>query len=189
MLLAISKLKDRKSSSDIDCYLLRLFRAPYHISLLLLGWAASHLCLASPIFAVAVAAQVLMGTLCVFTYQFLVEMMQLYAGTDLKLYMRLQCLSGGAFGAGVSAGTAFSTWAYVTLGRKMPFLVASAVAFIGCAAYTVAFLTRVGLPRSLKDFEEELTAHSSSQKPEEQKKNQEKDVPHQVLPCTKQPEA
>eukprot|EP00746_Dinoflagellata_sp_MGD_P028656 gnl/MRDRNA2_/MRDRNA2_167754_c0_seq1.p1 gnl/MRDRNA2_/MRDRNA2_167754_c0~~gnl/MRDRNA2_/MRDRNA2_167754_c0_seq1.p1 ORF type:complete len:257 (+),score=44.27 gnl/MRDRNA2_/MRDRNA2_167754_c0_seq1:86-772(+) len=177
ILLAVSRLKDRQSGSDLDCYMFRFLRAPYHISLLLLGWAACHLCLASPIFAVAVAAQVIMGTLCVFTYQFLVEMMQLYAGGDLKIYLRLQCLSGFSFAAGVSAGTAFSTWAYVTFGRKVPFLIASAVAFIGFAVYTVGFLTRVGVPRSLKDFEEEHTALPSIQKPAEQKKSQEKEAP------------
>lgn len=158
ILLAVSKLKGSSQCSGTgfkaDCYLLRLFRAPYHISLLLLCWAACHFLLASPIFAVAVAAQVIMGTLFVFTYQFLVEMLQLYAGTDLKLYLRLQCLAATCFAVGVSGATTFATWAYVTFGRKVPFFIASAVAFTGFAVYTLGFLVRVGVPQSLKDFEE-----------------------------------
>lgn len=157
ILTVVSGLKKKKSGQDspASCCLLRLFRAPYHISLLLLSWSVCHFLIASPIFAVAVAAQIMMGTVFVFNCQFLVEMMQLYAGTNLKLYLRLQCMGATCFGAGVAIGTFASTWAYVTLGRKLPFLAASAIALAGCLVYTFCFCTRVGLPRSLKEFEEE----------------------------------
>lgn len=174
ILVAVSKLKSRcRSDSRRDCYVLRLFRAPYHVSMLLLAWAVMHFLLASPVFAVAVAAQVLMGTLFVFNLQFLIEMMQMYGGKDMKLFLRLQCLSGTAFSIGIACASASSTWMYVTFGPRAPFYLGAVVSLAGFTVYSLGFFVRVGLPQSLQEFEEQHGMLPSSRKQEGQSDDQE----------------
>lgn len=132
-----------------------LFRPPYNISVLQLCWVACHHFIASDVFAHAVAAQVIMGTVSVFTVQFLVEMMTLYAGTNFNHFLRIQVLCSLTFAVGIGGGTSCATYLYSHWGRRTPFHVAKVVAAVGCLIYTLGFLYRVGIPRSLKDYEEE----------------------------------
>eukprot|EP00746_Dinoflagellata_sp_MGD_P151151 gnl/MRDRNA2_/MRDRNA2_82820_c0_seq1.p1 gnl/MRDRNA2_/MRDRNA2_82820_c0~~gnl/MRDRNA2_/MRDRNA2_82820_c0_seq1.p1 ORF type:complete len:508 (+),score=47.10 gnl/MRDRNA2_/MRDRNA2_82820_c0_seq1:74-1525(+) len=150
ILIASNKLKGKQQA----CQQIPLCRPPYHISVLLFSWALCHFFLASDIFAVAVAAQVVMGTVFVFTSQFLVEMIHLYAGTDFKLFLKVQVMCGTAFGMGIACATFLATWLYTTFGRKVPFQVAAVVALVGFVLYTTGFLVRVGIPKSLKEYEE-----------------------------------
>jgi len=139
-----------------------LFRAPYNIAVLQLCWVACHHFIASDVFNIAVAAQVVMGTVSVFSVQFLVEMMQLYARTNFKYFLRMQVLCGTAFAIGIGGGTSCATYMYSNWGRRSPFYVAEGVAALGFLIYTTGFLCRVGIPRSLKDFEEEHYPLTSS---------------------------
>eukprot|EP00747_Dinoflagellata_sp_TGD_P178980 gnl/TRDRNA2_/TRDRNA2_28990_c0_seq1.p1 gnl/TRDRNA2_/TRDRNA2_28990_c0~~gnl/TRDRNA2_/TRDRNA2_28990_c0_seq1.p1 ORF type:complete len:479 (+),score=41.04 gnl/TRDRNA2_/TRDRNA2_28990_c0_seq1:33-1439(+) len=125
-----------------------LFAAPYHLSALLIAWAVLHVGLASPIFVIAVVAQVAMGTVFVFCCQAIAEMNQLYAGGDFSIHLRLQCLSGSCFGLGVAVGGLVALWLYEQVAKIAPFFVATALALFGCAFYTTIFCARVGLPSS-----------------------------------------
>lgn len=140
------------------CPLLRLLQAPYHISVLYLAWAACFLGLASPYFALAVASQIAMGTVFVFTTQFVVEMNAMYAGDDFQIYLRLQWFSGTLFSIGAAFGAPAGLGLYEGVSRRAPFLVAVAIAVAGFAGYTGFFLVRVGLPMSFQDYEQKRGA-------------------------------
>lgn len=156
ILLAVNNLKkDHEPDANGGCVLLRLFRPPYHLSLLQLSWVTCHFLMASDTFAVAVAAQVVMGTVFVFMSQFLMELSHLYSGGNFEVFLRMQSLSSTVFGMGVAGGTFFSTWAYTTYGPKGPFYLGAVVSLAGFLIYTAGFLLRVGLPRSLKAYEGE----------------------------------
>jgi hypothetical protein len=121
----------------------------------MLAWCTLHVLLATPFFPVAVASQVLMGTVHVFVVQYVVELNTLYSGGNTQLFLQLTSLSSFSYSVFV-ATTGLTMPVYEGVGRQVPFYLAAGVAFLFAILYTVLFAMRVGLPNpSLQAFEEE----------------------------------
>lgn len=158
ILVVAAKLQPKESIStkvnSVSCCA-RLFAHPYRITYLMLAWSTLHVLLASPYFPVAVAAQVLMGTVHVFVVQYVVELNTLYSDGNTQLFLQLTSLSSFAYSVFV-ATTGLTMPVYEGVGRQVPFYLAAGVAIVFAIVYTVLFARRVGLPNpSLQAFEEE----------------------------------
>lgn len=157
LLTAAPKLKCAKSCASISsdsCKARRCFAAPYHISVLLFSWMALHLMMASPNFLVAVLAQVLMGTVYAFQYQFAIEMLAIYGGSDSRIFKNIQFVSILCYNLASGGASVVTLRIYTKIGKVAPFQVAAGVASFACLVYTGYFIGRVGLPRSFKEFED-----------------------------------
>jgi hypothetical protein len=133
----------------------RLFAHPYMITYLMLAWASLHVLLASPVFAVAVTSQVLMGTVYVFVVQYIVELNTLYSDGNTRVFLLQTSLSSFCYSI-FQAMTGLTMPVYEGVGVQVPFYLAAGVAFVFAILYTVLFARRVGLPNpSLQTFEEE----------------------------------
>eukprot|EP00746_Dinoflagellata_sp_MGD_P122968 gnl/MRDRNA2_/MRDRNA2_57714_c0_seq1.p1 gnl/MRDRNA2_/MRDRNA2_57714_c0~~gnl/MRDRNA2_/MRDRNA2_57714_c0_seq1.p1 ORF type:complete len:622 (-),score=63.39 gnl/MRDRNA2_/MRDRNA2_57714_c0_seq1:150-2015(-) len=155
-LVMIPKLQAyfRCTGSTDNC-LCRLFAAPYHISGMLIFWTMLHLAITSSNFLIAVAAQVIMGTVFVFHYQFNIEMVSMYADGDDRTFKNMQFVSAIAFNVAYGAGGVAALWSYENLGPLAPFQIGAASTCFTCVVYTFYYMMRVGLPKSLKDFEKQ----------------------------------
>eukprot|EP00746_Dinoflagellata_sp_MGD_P014698 gnl/MRDRNA2_/MRDRNA2_132358_c0_seq1.p1 gnl/MRDRNA2_/MRDRNA2_132358_c0~~gnl/MRDRNA2_/MRDRNA2_132358_c0_seq1.p1 ORF type:complete len:347 (-),score=38.87 gnl/MRDRNA2_/MRDRNA2_132358_c0_seq1:115-1005(-) len=137
------------------CFVLRFFAPPYHISVLLLSWIGLHLAIASPTFVIAVAAQVLMGTVFVFQFQYVIEMIQTYANGDDRIFKNMLFVSSVAFDTAYGCGSTMALYTYDNIGKLVPFYIAAGVAAVAFVLYTGYFIMRVGLPQSFREFEKQ----------------------------------
>lgn len=150
------KLKCPKICASINsdnCKALRCFAAPYHISILLFSWTVLHLMMAAPNFVAAVMAQVFMGTAYAFQYQFGIEMLALYGGSDSRIFKNMQLLSVIGYNLANGGACFVALPIYTNIGKVAPFQVAAGFASFACLIYTGFFFGRVGLPQSLSVFE------------------------------------
>eukprot|EP00746_Dinoflagellata_sp_MGD_P141552 gnl/MRDRNA2_/MRDRNA2_74648_c0_seq1.p1 gnl/MRDRNA2_/MRDRNA2_74648_c0~~gnl/MRDRNA2_/MRDRNA2_74648_c0_seq1.p1 ORF type:complete len:562 (-),score=66.54 gnl/MRDRNA2_/MRDRNA2_74648_c0_seq1:283-1968(-) len=188
-LIALPKLM--KGSSAFCSF--RCLAPPYHISTCLLGWAVLHLLLASPDFVVAVAAQVLMGTLHVFQYQYVFDMITLYSNGNDRIFKNMLFVAAVCFNFGYAFAAVVALTIYDTVGKLAPFYFAAGIAGLAFILYTGCFFARVGLPRSLRDFEDQrakanLSSLEIMQKREQSQVHEEQpavvkreDTTHQML--------
>lgn len=141
---------------------LRCVTAPYHVSGLLLSWVLLNIAIASPNFIIAVTAQVVMGTVFIFAFQFITEMNAMYAGCEERIFKNMQFMTSAGFHSGYGAGAPVALTLYENFGPQAPFYQAAIVALLGFFVYTGYFVARVGLPSSFKDFEQQRACAESN---------------------------
>merc|ERR1719316_1986066 len=78
----------------------------------------------------------------------------MYANGDERINKNFQFLAMLAFNAAYGAGSVGSLSSYKQYGSNAPFQIGAASAVFAFVVYTGYYLMRVGLPQSLKDFEE-----------------------------------
>ena len=75
----------------------RMILQPYNIACLLFGWVLCNLGMVSPLLPLAVTAQIIMGTLYVYTIKMTTDLNLFYSMGDTALFVKLQGFCSSAF--------------------------------------------------------------------------------------------
>eukprot|EP00746_Dinoflagellata_sp_MGD_P017495 gnl/MRDRNA2_/MRDRNA2_140182_c0_seq1.p1 gnl/MRDRNA2_/MRDRNA2_140182_c0~~gnl/MRDRNA2_/MRDRNA2_140182_c0_seq1.p1 ORF type:complete len:635 (-),score=74.44 gnl/MRDRNA2_/MRDRNA2_140182_c0_seq1:287-2191(-) len=132
-----------------------LFSKPYHIAWLLVAWLVLNLGLTMHSLKIAVASQVLMGTVYVFFMQWSNEMNMLYAFGDSDAYVKLRTMSLFLYTTFTALGAGLALLLYENVGRLSPFYVTAVMCFIVLVFYLMIFLPRAGCGGDLEHIEQE----------------------------------
>lgn len=131
-----------------------LFSKPYNIALLLGAWVVLNMGLTTHSLQLAVASQVLMGTVYVFFMQWVNEMNMLYAFGDAEAYMRIRTITLLIYTSLTAMASGSALLLYENAGRLAPFYVSAALCFLVLLIYVICFLLRVGCIGNLEQIEE-----------------------------------
>ena len=169
LLVAAAKLRARYGRDDSSRMSCRMFDHPHHLSWLLALWFLLNLGLTMSDLILAVISQTVMGTVYVFFIQYVNEMNMSLAQGDSATYLSLQFFSQVGFGIGNSAGGYVSLAMYESLGRLVPFYVASGISLCCMLSYASFFILR-GLSRPVEGRGIGVLPCAEDQEPEESPK-------------------
>ncbi|CAE7363707.1 unnamed protein product [Symbiodinium sp. CCMP2456] len=127
---------------------------PYTASWILLSWAILNLALTAPSLPAAVAAQVVMGTVFVFSMQAATKMNLFYSLGDGDVFLALQVMRQNFESFGSALAALVSLLLYERVHPLAPFWLTAGVSLLILLLYTLAFCKRVGFGESL-DMKEE----------------------------------
>ena len=123
----------------------RLTMQPYGLCWVSLAWALADMGITSPWLIVAIASQVLMGSLFVYTAKFSTEMNLFYSLGDSAMFLTLQVWCKTAHSLGACVGCFLGPLLYAQLSPVAPFLVGAALSAVILMVYTLYFSHRIGL--------------------------------------------
>lgn len=149
-------VSDDYDPDSLDCFrrfLHHVTSQPYNLSFILFTWVLFNSGMVSPILAVAITAQILMGTTYVYTSKWMTDMNLFYSMGDSKLFMNLQVLVQNAHSLGGSIGGILGNFLY-TLDPVAPFIFTSAMACVIFLIYTAGFCARLGFGDDIETAEE-----------------------------------
>lgn len=132
-----------------------LFSKPYHIAWLLVAWIILNIGLTMHSLQIAVASQVLMGTVYVFFMQWSNEMNMLYAFGDADAYVKLRTMSLFLYTTFTALGAGFALLLYENVGRLSPFYVTAIMCCFVLVFYCMIFLPRAGCAGNLEHVEQD----------------------------------
>eukprot|EP00435_Cladocopium_sp_Y103_P029032 s999_g7.t1 len=120
-----------------------LLSQPYNLSFALATWVIFHIGLCCPVLAVAIVAQVLMGTTFVYASKWISDMNTFYSMGDSTTFLSLQvaCRNAEAFGGAAAGAVGIGLF---TLDPLAPFAFAASLCGVTFLIYTVGFCARLG---------------------------------------------
>ena len=125
-----------------------LFQPPFNIGLFFASYAGTFAMLASPLFAVSVLGQVLMGTVYVFNKQAVMEAYLILAQDSLTLFRRLEFVGSCCFNCSMALASVVSVILYEEAGRRSAFYIVAAGSGLMALVVFGFFGWRPGLLRS-----------------------------------------
>ena len=128
---------------------------PYTASWILLFWAILNFALTAPSLPIAVAAQVVMGTVFVLSMQTATKMNLFFSLGDGDVFLALQVMRQNFESFGSALAALVSLLLYERVHPLSPFWLTAAVSLLVLLVYTLAFCKRVGFGKSLDRAEEE----------------------------------
>mmetsp|Transcript_2789 Transcript_2789/g.4820 ORF Transcript_2789/g.4820 Transcript_2789/m.4820 type:complete len:770 (+) Transcript_2789:28-2337(+) len=148
-------------SSDYDPDELGCFRRflhnltsePYNLTFILFTWVLFNFGMTSPILALAIVAQILMGTTYVYTMKWTTDMNLFYSMGDQMVFLNLQilCKNADALGGGFSG--ILGAFLY-TIDPLAPFIFSTSLACVIFVVYTAGFCARLGFGEDIEMAEE-----------------------------------
>eukprot|EP00913_Durusdinium_trenchii_P027261 g25575.t1 len=130
-------------AENVSC-LRRMILQPYNIACLLFGWVLCNLGMVSPLLPIAVTAQIIMGTLYVYTIKMTTDLNLFYSMGDTALFVKLQgfCKNAEALGGGIASW--IGPFLYATVNPFFPFIVSTCMSLLAFLLFTAGFGHRVG---------------------------------------------
>ncbi|CAL1146393.1 unnamed protein product [Cladocopium goreaui] len=126
---------------------------PYYLSFALATWVIFHIGLCCPVLAVAIVAQVLMGTTFVYASKWINDMNTFYSMGNSTTFLSLQVICRNAEAFGGAAAGAVGIWLF-TLDPLAPFAFAASLCGVTFLIYTVGFCGRLGFGDDIETAEE-----------------------------------
>ena len=120
-----------------------LVSQPYNLSLIIVLWVITNIGMMSPVLAVAIVAQVLMGTVYVYSFKMTTELCLFFSLGDPQVFLALQTYCRNAEAVGGSVAGVVATILY-TVNPVAPFAFAGSMALLMLIVYTSGFCARLG---------------------------------------------
>ena len=120
-----------------------LVSQPYNLSLIIVLWVITNIGMMSPVLAVAIVAQVLMGTVYVYSFKMTTELCLFFSLGDPQVFLSLQTYCRNAEAVGGSVAGVVATVLY-TVDPIAPFAFAGSMALMMFIVYTSGFCARLG---------------------------------------------
>ena len=120
-----------------------LVSQPYNLSLIIVLWVITNIGMMSPVLAVAIVAQVLMGTVYVYSFKMTTELCLFFSLGDPQVFLSLQTYCRNAEAVGGSVAGVVATILY-TVDPIAPFAFAGSMALMMFIVYTSGFCARLG---------------------------------------------
>lgn len=120
-----------------------LISQPYNLSLIIVLWVITNIGMMAPVLAVAIVAQVLMGTVYVYSFKMTTELCLFFSLGDPQVFLALQTYCRNAEAVGGSVAGVVATVLY-TLDPVAPFAFAGTMALLMLIVYTSGFCARLG---------------------------------------------
>lgn len=158
MLTIAAKFSKPKSSTDQSAQQTQqrcsLFSKPYNLAFLLGLWAFLNMGMTRQSLQLAIASQVLMGTVYVFFYQWVNEMNMFYAFGDTDTYSRIRTVCLLFFTSFNAVASSSALLLYDNFSRLAPFYVSAGFCCFAIVVYVMCFLPRVKCGENLEEIEE-----------------------------------
>ncbi|CAK9065494.1 unnamed protein product [Durusdinium trenchii] len=144
--------KDLDEYSGCCWYVQAIIAQPYNVACLLACWIVLNAALAAPSLPVAIASQVIMGTVYVFSMKATTELNLFYSLGNFQVFLAMQvfCRNADAIGA-LLAG--FGGYALYEVYPNAPFFLTSALALFGTLIFIAGFCSRVGFGLDIETAE------------------------------------
>lgn len=125
---------------------------PYLLVVFSFGWAILNAGLCVPSLPVAIASQVIMGTLYVFSTKGVTDLNRFYSLGDPKVFLQLQvqCKNMDAIGCLVAGGCSFPLYEYNPIA---PYVLCSGVSLLSCIVVMIGFCCRIGFGNDIETAE------------------------------------
>eukprot|EP00435_Cladocopium_sp_Y103_P007243 s999_g2.t1 len=126
---------------------------PYNVSFALATWVIFHIGLCCPVLAVAIVAQIFMGTTFVYNSKWISDMNTFYSMGDPTVFLSLQVVSRNAesIGGAIACGAGVALY---TVHPLLPYAFAAAMSGATFLLYTVGFCARLGLGDDIETAED-----------------------------------
>ncbi|CAK9057545.1 unnamed protein product [Durusdinium trenchii] len=125
-------------------FLRRMTMQPYNIVCLLFCWILCNLGMISPLLPVAVAAQVIMGTVFVYIMKMTNDLNLFFSMGDTSLYLTLQVYCKNAEACGGCISSFLGPFLFARVNPFFPFVVSTAMSTLTFVLFTAGFCQRVG---------------------------------------------
>eukprot|EP00435_Cladocopium_sp_Y103_P067766 s863_g30.t1 len=126
---------------------------PYNLSFLLATWILFNLGMMSPQLAVAILAQIFMGTTYVYSTKWTTDMNLFYSMGDAKVFLTLQVICRNAEALGGALAGILGTFLY-TVDPLAPFMFTASLSCFTFIVYTAGFCVRLGFGDDIETAEE-----------------------------------
>lgn len=125
---------------------------PYNLVLLALGWVTLNAGLCVPALPVAIASQVIMGTLYVYAMKAVTDMNLFYSLGDTKVFLQLQvqCRNADTLGNMLSGYFALALY---EINPLFPFVFATGLSIVTCITVMLGFCSRLGFGLDIETAE------------------------------------
>lgn len=130
-----------------------LISEPYNLSIGLATWVIFHIGLCCPVLALAIVAQVFMGTTYVYASKWISDMNTFYSMGDSTVFLSIQVVCRNAEALGGAVAGIISVWLF-TLDPLAPFFFAAALSGLIFLIYTVGFCSRLGFGDDIETAEQ-----------------------------------
>ncbi|CAK9039582.1 Uncharacterized protein SCF082_LOCUS23167 [Durusdinium trenchii] len=145
------KVFGAQTDDDEDAGVLRrLIKQPYSLACLLVGWSLCNLGMTSPWLPLAVTAQVLMGTVYVYTCKLTSDLNLFYSLGDQSVFLSLQVYCKNMEALGGCLASFLGPLLVETVSPFAPFFVSTALATVTFILFTLGFCHRLGFPPDIE---------------------------------------
>eukprot|EP00913_Durusdinium_trenchii_P003956 g3664.t1 len=148
------KLLGAATDDDEEAGILRrLTKQPYSLSCLLFIWLLCNLGMTSPWLPLAVTAQVIMGTVYVYTSKLTTDLNLFYSLGDQSLFLHLQVWCKNLEALGGCAASFLGPFLFETVSPFFPFFVSATFSLVTFILFTSGFCQRLGFPPDVEAAE------------------------------------
>ncbi|CAK9018405.1 Uncharacterized protein SCF082_LOCUS14077 [Durusdinium trenchii] len=148
------KLLGAATDDDEEAGILRrLTKQPYSLSCLLFIWLLCNLGMTSPWLPLAVTAQVIMGTVYVYTSKLTTDLNLFYSLGDQSLFLHLQVWCKNVEALGGCAASFLGPLLFEAVSPFFPFFVSATFSTVTFILFTSGFCQRLGFPPDVETAE------------------------------------